>query len=51
MKKIVFVILLILCSISIFSQERKYSTYYYQRATLFETLNVTSDGRYNIWSV
>ena len=43
MKKIVFVILLILCSISIFSQERKYSTYYYQRATLFETLNVTSD--------
>lgn len=43
MKKIVFFILLVLCNISVYSQSRKYSTYYYQRATLFESLSVTSD--------
>ena len=43
MKKKVLFILIYLCSLSIFSQERKYSTYYYQRATLFEKLSVTPD--------
>lgn len=43
MKKTIFLILLVLCNISVYSQTRKYSTYYYQRATLFESLSVTSD--------
>ena len=43
MKKIIFFICFTLSSISLYSQVRKYSTYYYQRATLFEQLPVTSD--------
>ncbi|WP_300790720.1 GDSL-type esterase/lipase family protein [uncultured Bacteroides sp.] len=43
MKQNLLIILFFVCSINIFSQERKYSTYYYQRATLFESLSVTPD--------
>lgn len=43
MRRIVFFLIFCLSNIYIFSQERKYSTYYYQRATLFESLSVTPD--------
>lgn len=43
MRRIVFFLIFCLYNIYIFSQERKYSTYYYQRATLFESLSVTPD--------
>lgn len=41
MKKILLMMLL-LASMAGNAQERKYSTFYYQRATLFEELPVTS---------
>lgn len=41
MKKILLMMLL-LASMASNAQERKYSTFYYQRATLFEELPVTS---------
>lgn len=41
MKKIFLVVILTL-SLLCRAQERKYSTFYYQRATLFEELPVTS---------
>lgn len=41
MKKILLMVLL-LASVAVNAQERKYSTFYYQRATLFEELPVTS---------
>lgn len=44
MKNVIFVIMVCtLFSLPIKAQENKYSTFYYQRATLFEELPVTSD--------
>lgn len=42
-QNLLIILFFFVCSINIFSQERKYSTYYYQRATLFESLSVTPD--------
>lgn len=43
MKK-VFILLVVCCMVlTVNAQERKYSTFYYQRATLFEALPVTSE--------
>lgn len=42
MKKILFIIVTLLVSLTSSAQERKYSTFYEQRATLFEELPVTS---------
>lgn len=42
MKKILFIIVTLLVSLMSSAQERKYSTFYEQRATLFEELPVTS---------
>lgn len=42
MKRIVLLLLGLLLALSQFAQERKYSTFYEQRATLFEELPVTS---------
>ena len=43
MKRIILLLFGILLALPQFAQERKYSTYYYQRATLFEELPVTSE--------
>lgn len=43
MERRVFFILLLLWNVCVYSQSDKYSTYYYQRATLFEELEVDSD--------
>ena len=43
MKKIIIFSLFVFCNICVYSQARKYSTYYYQRTALFEQLTVTSD--------
>ena len=44
MKKTSLLLLSLLLSLCVFGQtERKYSTYYYQRATLFEQLPVSAD--------
>lgn len=42
MKKILFIMVTLLVSLTSSAQERKYSTFYEQRATLFEELPVTS---------
>lgn len=42
MKRIFFILLVLILSVDIYSQKRKYSTFYYQRATLFEELPITS---------
>lgn len=42
MKKIFFIMVVLLVSLKISAQERKYSTFYEQRATLFEELPTTS---------
>ena len=42
MKRIVLLLLGLLLALPQFAQERKYSTFYEQRATLFEELPVTS---------
>ena len=42
MKKIFFLVVILTLSLLCRAQERKYSTFYYQRATLFEELPVTS---------
>lgn len=43
MKKL-FLLLMVCClTLTVNAQERKYSTFYYQRATLFEALPVTSE--------
>lgn len=42
MKKGLFIMLVLLASLNISAQERKYSTFYEQRATLFEELPTTS---------
>ncbi|WP_300300323.1 SGNH/GDSL hydrolase family protein [uncultured Muribaculum sp.] len=42
MKKIMFLLAVVAVALSCHAQERKYSTFYYQRATLFEELPVTS---------
>ena len=42
MKKLGLLMMLLLASMAGNAQERKYSTFYYQRATLFEELPVTS---------
>lgn len=42
MKKVLFIMATLLVSLSSGAQERNYSTFYYQRATLFEELPVTS---------
>ena len=42
MKKKLFLMAILALASSIHAQERKYSTFYYQRATLFEELPVTS---------
>lgn len=42
MKKILFLAVILSLSLLCRAQERKYSTFYYQRATLFEELPVTS---------
>ena len=44
MKRIVLLLLGLLLALSQFAQERKYSTFYEQRATLFEELPVTSNN-------
>ncbi|WP_278743735.1 SGNH/GDSL hydrolase family protein [Muribaculum intestinale] len=41
-KKLFFLMAILALASSIHAQERKYSTFYYQRATLFEELPVTS---------
>lgn len=41
-KKLIFLMAILALASSIHAQERKYSTFYYQRATLFEELPVTS---------
>ena len=41
-KKLFFLLAILALASSIHAQERKYSTFYYQRATLFEELPVTS---------
>lgn len=41
-KKLIFLMAILAFASSIHAQERKYSTFYYQRATLFEELPVTS---------
>ena len=46
MKRIVLLLLGLLLALPQFAQERKYSTFYEQRATLFEELPVTSKGYY-----
>lgn len=43
MKRIILLLLGMLLALPQFAQERKYSTYYYQRATLFEELPITSE--------
>lgn len=42
MKKFVFLMTVLALSLLCHAQERKYSTFYYQRATLFEELPITS---------
>lgn len=42
MKKLLFIIVALLTILSVHAQENKYSTFYYQRATLFEELPITS---------
>lgn len=42
MKKFVFLMTVLALSLVCHAQERKYSTFYYQRATLFEELPITS---------
>lgn len=42
MKRIAFLVVGMMLILSLFAQERKYSTFYEQRATLFEELPVTS---------
>ena len=42
MKKIFFLVVILTLSLLCRAQERKYSTFYYQRASLFEELPVTS---------
>lgn len=42
MKKFVFFITILTVALACYAQERKYSTFYYQRATLFEELPITS---------
>lgn len=42
MKKVFFLVVILTLSLACRAQERKYSTFYYQRATLFEELPVTS---------
>lgn len=42
MKNVLFIIVILLASLTSSAQERKYSTFYYQRASLFEELPVTS---------
>ncbi len=46
MKRIVLLLLGLLLALPQFAQERKYSTFYEQRATLFEELPVTSKRYY-----
>lgn len=43
MKRIILLLMGILLALPQFAQECKYSTYYYQRATLFEELPITSE--------
>lgn len=44
MKKLIFLLCCLAANISLFGQATpKYSTYYYQRATLFEQLPVSAD--------
>lgn len=42
MKKFVFFVTILAVTLACYAQERKYSTFYYQRATLFEELPITS---------
>lgn len=42
MKKFVFFVTILAVTLACHAQERKYSTFYYQRATLFEELPITS---------
>lgn len=42
MKKFVFFMTILAVALACHAQERKYSTFYYQRATLFEELPITS---------
>lgn len=42
MKKLFFLMVVLTIALTCHAQERKYSTFYYQRATLFEELPVTS---------
>ena len=42
MKKILLILVVLLTTISSHAQDNKYSTFYYQRATLFEELPITS---------
>lgn len=42
MKKLLFIIVALTTIISVDAQENRYSTFYYQRATLFEELPITS---------
>ncbi|MCD8181958.1 MAG: GDSL-type esterase/lipase family protein [Bacteroides sp.] len=44
MKRIILLVTVLVISIGGYAQERKYSTFYYQRATLFEELPVTSEN-------
>ena len=43
MKRVTLLLIGLLCVLSSFAQQRKYSTFYEQRATLFEELPVTSE--------
>lgn len=40
MKKILLIFVVLLATVSVYAQNRKYSTFYYQRATLFESLPI-----------
>lgn len=44
MKKNLFLAVILTLALACHAQERKYSTFYYQRATLFEELPVSSNG-------
>lgn len=43
MKKLLLLLMVCCMTLTVNAQERKYSTFYYQRATLFEALPVTSE--------
>lgn len=43
MKKLLLLLMVCCLTLTVNAQERKYSTFYYQRATLFEALPVTSE--------